>query len=299
MSEPDSVDHRLLAAHDFALVAAEHRNRLPPGIASQIVAGGVLEDSADLMPLLIELRVLESGQIDRLLECLERDLRLGDAPTLSALLVSDSSARRLAEHLSTVQRIRGPGEESAWLRLHDPRVWLHLPRVLRNMKLSGVFGPVARWTVWLSGSWYETLPPEVQPVHLQPGICSVKEWAALERVGAVNRVLARKGWLNREHLEARSPLIDGLLVRGQTRHGLSRMADLVAYASLGASVHPRFDEARVAVEAIESQARERGGAEPGEDDCIVDALEAIEPEAWALARQELERESEVMKESAT
>lgn len=291
VSELATLDHRLLAQHRFALVASERLGQLPAGIEGRRVARGAFRDSAELMPTLIELNRLETARVDELLECAERDRALGNLPVLSALLDSDASVEQAEYHLAATQERRGPSGAKAWLRVHDPRVWLHLPRVLGDVELRAVFGPANAWTVFYGDHWITTHPPFIDHARQRFTPDAAAQWAALERVGAVNRVLGARGWMSRHDLEARGAAIDSMVVRGRSRHGLHRMTDLVAYASLGIGIHPRFDEASVALEAIEEHERERGkdGCEP--DSSIVDALQVISSDQWLRARRELEADA--------
>ncbi len=282
------LDHRLLARHQFALVAAERLNRLPACVKGRRVVRGALADSADLMPTLIELGGLVTEHVDQLLESFEKDNAAGDLPVFSALLESDASVEHLESHLAATQTRLGPRGERAWLRVHDPRVWLHLPRIFSSTELREVFGPMTAWTVFIGGGWITTQAPRDDGGRPGAGLAGAAQWAALERVGAINRVLATQGWSSRDDLDARTPAVDALLVRGRERHGLQRLADLVAYANLGMTVHPRFDESIVALSAIETYEQEclEDGSEA--DSSVVDALLAIATDEWVRARRELD-----------
>ena len=66
------------------------------------------------------------------------------------------------------------------------------------------------------------------------------------------------------------------------------MADLVAFATLGSIVHPRFDESAVALCVIGEHERARRNADVDDGSSVIDALQAISKEQWVLAKRELD-----------
>jgi len=287
-------DHRLLRQYTFALVDASQREQIPAGISSRSLASGALSDSAELLPSLLVLGELNAQQHAALVELLDAQCRAKEPPVTCALLNATCTAKRIQLHLASAQVINGPGTEKAWLRLHDPRVWLQLPRVYQAADLRQVFGPVVTWTICLSGRWIETRPPEIndpkQSIVLRRS--GPPQWAKLQRIGIVNRALARLGLSDHDDVLKHSPALDDLALRGQTRHQLQRTADLVEYVCLGWQISPRFDEHPMALRAIEEYRRtlaeEGDGAEPGASP--IDALVAIPREHWPRMRDDLQTE---------
>lgn len=281
------LDHTLFTAHSHGLVAAEQRGRLPDDVQAIALAQGVLADSANLMPVLVDLRRLSEQQRRQLIEAAELACSEGEGPLMTTLLTADVETQRLAGHLARMHVSNGPAGVCAWLRLHDPRVWVQLPRVLGHQEAHSLLGPIKAWTVYLHGKWMTTRASDATSAQW-PATTSLRaeQWAALSRVGCVNRVLARNGWWDHEDILERSAEIDELVVRAQARHGLRQTEDLVAYACLGLQVHSRFDEHPIALEAIETL---RGEQEANElrDATAMDALSSITHEQWAQVRLDL------------
>jgi hypothetical protein len=105
------------------------------------------------------------------------------------------------------------------------------------------------------------------------------EWAALNRVGAVNRALARLGiWSDCAAVHRESPALDELIQEAQRRHGVHRADDLAAYAWFASVVHCDFDRHPIGMEML---ARADGDAH------LADLLEAVSKEQREAMRQDL------------
>lgn len=282
-----TLDRRMLNRHRFAIVAAESMAELPKGIEGRRIVHKRLSDSAELMPSVVELDRLDVLGRDALLDTIDASEASGQRPVVSALLESPVSVERVVLHLARSQVRAGPGGVHAWMRIHDPRVWLHFFRVLGESDLRALFGPITGWTVWLAGHWITTSPSDGAAHPRERELDSVQQWAALHRVGAVNRVLANRGWSTHDGLSRHASAIDALIVRGSTRHGLERLSDLVDYATLGVAIHPRFDETSVAVQAVAAHRTHAAGGDQA-DASVVDALLAIPADAWARASTEFD-----------
>ena len=80
-----------------------------------------------------------------------------------------------------------------------------------------------------------------------------------------------------------SPAIDALVLRAQRLYGLKRRQDWVEYASLGMTVHPRFDQHEAVVCAVRDAKAQSATAEFD----FIDALSAIDRPTWQRVRREL------------
>lgn len=278
---PEPIDHRLLSSHQYALVATECIDRVPQHIARLPTATGMLADSAALLPVLVHLASLAPTTLGELQQSLEDDLQEGRAPQFCTLLESDAAPKTLATHLGSVQVIANKARERAWLRVHDPRAWLQLTRILNPQQLRRLCGPIVRWTTFLHGHWMTHANDQVAVAR--PLTLDENAWAAVGRIGAVNRVLARLRITTHSEIERFSPAIDALIMRSQRLHALRRMEDLVEYASLGLTVHPCFDEHEDVVRAVRDAKAEAIQAEFN----FIDALSAIDRQTWQRVQREL------------
>ena len=290
---PSELDHSLLQRHRFALVAAEHIERLDSGLPRVRIVPPGMGDSESLMPLLVNLALLDVRQHAMLLDELQRAHASLAQPVFSALLATEADSPRIEAHLAHAQLRSAVNGRRAWLRLHDPRVWAQLPRILRSSELRKLFGPVSAWSICMHGHWIATVPPplEAHSTAASDAQTPASIWAALERVGLINRVLSQCGWLGYEEAVQHSPRVDALLLRGQQRHGLSSLDDLVDYASLGARVHPCFDAHPIAIAAVKAErldAPSSSGSQEADNSYVVHALRAVPREDWERVRAELD-----------
>ncbi|MDW5417071.1 hypothetical protein R6242_10890 [Iodobacter sp. CM08] len=268
-----------LQAHRYALILAEQREMLPADLSFVPLVPKQLAKDVGLMPLALDLWALDEkvrlAMFEQLIELQEQK----KASPIAALLIADCDIKQLSKHLSDIQ-YRRYLQQSGWLRLVDPRVWIQLPRVLGAREVARLFGPVKQWSVCLYGDWVVTRP--LSPVMLEtvetPHLAL--RWPALLRMGIVNRALAHLGWLTFLQAQAQSELLDALVYQGQSKHQLFRTEELVAYACLGIHCGLAFDEHPIALAAI-------AGLDRNEPDAsIVDALNEIPKEQWEIIQRD-------------
>ena len=188
------------------------------------------------------------------------------------------NAEQFVRQVVSVARVVRP-DGSPWpLRLWDPRVLWHLPRVL----------PLDAWTSmqFALGAWY-TLAPSgdielfgksivegqgTSPSELPPPYrFNASTWAALERIGSVNKVLAISGDWDVLPTEAQARRIDQLLQRCNAL-GFDTEQDALAFAACGLTSHERFDEHPQVQAAVHAASREKR--------TFVSALDAFDDEFW-------------------
>ena len=280
---------RLLKEHTHVLVAAEQLEFLPSDIDIVRLAPGVLADSAELMPAFISLRDLSSAQSDALLNLTFEQHEAGDAVSVCTLLQTARSPEEIRFHLGRIQLCKNQKGERAWLRVHDPRVWGQLQRVFDPDTLAWLYGPISKWTICLDGEWITTQPPIAtsgKPAHAFRR-STQQEWQELERIGIVNRALARLGLPGYANLMQHSAALDALASRAQSRHQLSRTSELLDYVCLGWRVHPQFDEHPIAIQAIQDYQASLSDVDAGEDTSVVYAMMDIKADQWDQVRSDL------------
>ena len=236
-------EHRLLREHNYALLDPTGREAIPEDLATlPLLPSDMAEDSEHLLPRLIPLHPLSHDQRGALLDIME-SLKSGVSPPLCALLDSEAESSRLALHLKEVQVLksyRGTAVDKTWLRVHDPRVFIHLHRILPGEDHSGLFGPVSRWTIPFNGEWHSFARSDSGATSPYPR----QRWprARIADIGIINSVLSRLGVAHYRDAMAVSPDIETQIGRARTSHGLDDTEDLVEFASLTLSVARHFDQ---------------------------------------------------------
>jgi hypothetical protein len=236
---PQGELHRLLINHRFALVSASEIDRMPGGSTLHSTAAGALQASDELLPRLVDLTELQPDQRDEFLNACVSSA--DEEPPAVVLLKSDAEPELLAAHLGSMQIARSASAEKAWLRVHDPRVWFQLNRVLSVERMNTLMGPIGLWTFFLGGQWVsqENTGPRMAVSRFDD-----ITWSALERIGVVNRVISRIEPAPKvlEYMLLISQKADQLAERAGRRYQLTRLDDQVEFCLLGLRVHAQFDE---------------------------------------------------------
>lgn len=184
-----------------------------------------LRDSALMLPYLLPLDALDQS----------------DQTACCALLESDQGAHMLAAHLRRQLVMIGPDGLSMLLRLYDARVMAQLRWILTTNQIAALLGPVRCWSFEYRGQ-RETLSREgSQPNrgwHPTP-----VQYVQIERIGLINRVLAKADAASAAAVSADGQAIDVWLRRGLD-HGLARQQDLVTFGLQGLTRHADFDRHR-------------------------------------------------------
>lgn len=207
--------------------------------------------------------------------------QLGDdyrGRSVCAWVASVDNAEQFVRQVVSVARVVRP-DGLAWpLRLWDPRVLWHLPRVL----------PPDAWTAMQSalGAWYTLVPSgevelfgelsaqgeKMPQSELPPPYrFDAATWAALERIGGVNKVLSISADWGVLPTEAQARRIDQLLQRCNA-WGFDSEQDALAFAACGLTSHERFDEHPQVQAALQGASREKR--------TLVSALDAFDDEFW-------------------
>lgn len=142
------------------------------------------------LPRLVDLKALNEGQRVALLDRSADWQRFNKLPLFGALLSSNRDVGVVQGHLCAQMVLNR--ERKYWLRLHDPRVFACLERMLTATQLRCLFGPISTWT------WFESFRAEwrlcrkpTQPQHHEPFRLDTTQWNALKRLPLLNRCLRR------------------------------------------------------------------------------------------------------------
>lgn len=280
-----AVSHRLWLEHEFALIAPQELERIPLGLNLHATAPSVLRGSVHLFPRL--LCFSEVSQKDRaaLQSQDDRDIQSGHPPFFAAFLRCKLQVDQLAAHLGRMQMLRNGAGEKAWLRVHDSRVWLQLLRVMPPQLLAGRLGPISSWTVYWQGQWQTQSRPNVEA---RTGPVDRRTWRAIDRIGAVNRVIARLGRpaRNLQQLHDLSLQIDDLVVRAQEHYRLTELDDIVEFSARGMAVDLNYDRHPDVAKLMQPTPQDDNVA-PSEQRTLADRFALQEESFWHRVRMEL------------
>jgi len=246
-----SLTHRLLNEHEFALVAADAFAELAVPVEAVHTGYGVLKDSASVLPVVVDLKLLAPQDKQKLLEQMLQSEGQTQAdgesctpttPLLATLLRSDVSAVVLARHLGAIQLTQTSSQKKAWLRVHDGRVMTQIDRILSDAQWLGLMGPVTSWTCFAYGYWLSApnLLSDKRPatVALRPDAHTMH---ALERIGVINRTLPLVRCTGWRDVQAWSLTLDSYAKAASDQYGIFKTSELAEYVRLCVQVHPRFD----------------------------------------------------------
>lgn len=275
-----TIDWTWVQQFRYALVDAQRADELPAGMPTRPLCPAVFAPSVHLMPRLLDLRALTDTHWAWMVETLDRCIAQQECPPLAALLHSNCEPDRMAQHLVAIQ-VHRYGDETAWLRVHDPMVLLQLARATDSESMRTLFGPVQTWSLCLMGDWYDAYLATVADTRPRPRRSPTQCWRGLQRIGSVNRALLRRRWLTLPDILLHSEHLDRLVQRAERLHALQRPADLAAFADLGAELAIEFDEHPLLRSAIQTwKAWRQAGGESDTTDSLIDELEQLPSTIW-------------------
>lgn len=228
-------DHRTILAHDFALInALQVEPTARADFGAMPVVPSRFEHQAHLFPVLVELRKLPDDQRVGLLDRMETWRQSRGTPYFSALLTCDDDAATLLRHLIHRIDVRLSDGSRDVLRLHDPRVFRHLPWILRPEQLSALLGNIQRWS-WpgADATWSTMVHGAASPARrLYRFQIDATQWPSVLRIADTNAVLATLQCVAPE-LERNvklAPVIDAQLAEAERDFPGAAPADRRLYA---------------------------------------------------------------------
>ena len=231
-----SATYDLLRQCPYAIVDPLRTETFPVDIASTPLVPLWLRGQASQLPCLVQLGGMAAELTVRLLEILDRETGMQEAPCIAMLIFTDADAGpdALRAHLVDRLTIRHRGRQ-ALLRYYDPRVFLQLTWMLTPGQLGWLLGPIDRVAGWVSGQW------RVFDKLNAAGDSRLADTATLARIGLINDVLAVTDCgPDTAQIIALSRRIERALRRAET-HGLHNEDDRIAFATHAVSVHDEFD----------------------------------------------------------
>lgn len=237
-----------LKSNRYALVGGEYAPDIPESWQAQPIVAKGFEDIEHWMPRLVDLTVLSEATLSGIWAVIEAQHQPNpafDGPWINALIDTDLSSEHLFNHLRRIQ-VWQFRDSPAWMRVHDSRVWLQLPRVVGAGRwLHLLHAKTRRWSVYYDGQWVDTQAPQPLPKPVEPTIlfsASPNEWNHLNLMGHVNHLLAVMGWTALADMRLHSAHLQALLLQAQERWGLHTLDDLTIYARLGATLRLEFEQ---------------------------------------------------------
>ncbi|WP_313495124.1 DUF4123 domain-containing protein [Stenotrophomonas sp.] len=185
------MGHREFLACDYALLNPMQLEKAQwADLPSVELKPAGLNMPAGILPRLVDLKALNEDQRIALLARSADWQRLNKQPMFGALLSTQRDAGTVQKHLCTQMVLKR--DRKYWLRLHDPRVFASLERVLADTQLRRLFGPIDVWT-WFEpfrAEWRYCRKPD-RPRHTEPFQLNSEQWNALKRSPLLNRCLRK------------------------------------------------------------------------------------------------------------
>ena len=279
----------LLSRYRFALVDPSQRSVLGDGLTDSLAPSCLPKASEHLLPGLLWLGGLTQPMRGLILDEFDAAANRGDGPLFCALLDGDVDPEGLGRHLAKAQILdsddRSGHRRRQWLRLHDPRVFVQILRILAPENWLSLFGPIDRWSVCLNDQWIEYH----KPVQADSAPLGRNRWPRprIADIGILNRTLRRLGIRDHEAILKRSGDIEAQIARARDTYALTAVEDLVEFAARALSVGRQFDM-HPAVQALIRDPRD------GEDTRLPDRLARIDSSVW----RSIEKESLPLKDRA-
>jgi len=192
-------------------------------------------------------------------------------------------ARHCARAWVRAAKLRRPNGEAGYLRVWDPRVAAHLPRVL-NADHARALQPAAHGWYWLDiegrirldGLGELSTGPEPAPSAV-PAV-TLTEWDALRRIASINTLQGVAQTLGVPLPERSWAELDRALLRCH-RLGFETDQDALVFGTAWLTVHPAFDSHPEVADALRKARSTGQGAAAG--------LAAFDDAAWARIGQTL------------
>jgi hypothetical protein len=255
-------DPRWFITHPYLFIDASWRDELPIQWPTRVIAPTFLGEDTDRCPVLLDVRELETGARDELMDRLAQQVQARDDALASLMIRCDAPAASLIRHLAARLVIEIPGQPGPkQLRYFDPGTCLQLPRLLGERGMAWLMGPIHSMMMPWAGHWVALTKPvpasvvEMPSEHAEsrvPASALGHEPAfrlrgddiqALLRLGPVNRVAMQlEPPSDPVQWEQRCAEIDRHVRRAIDRYHITQQADLVAFATHAVTHHPAFDD---------------------------------------------------------
>lgn len=250
------LDHRLFLEQDYAIVnPMQVDGSVLEAIPSIVVGERRFACERDQLPRLVVLGDLTREDRFALLDTADALLADSGVPLFSALVRSDESARTFAALAGDNLLLRHPLRGAFYFRFFDPRVFVHLARLLSAAQLSRIVAPARSW-LWFDPwavRWREFVASVCgAEADAGPSALDDRQWDALSRIEVVNRALLQ--WQSEARGEPTPSVveaIDASVREAVDGLGLTETDDLVAYALNERRHGSGFHDTRAAREALE------------------------------------------------
>ncbi len=209
--------------------------------------------------MLARLRLAELPTLDDSLEIASRQCTQAGDPIRSIggwLFSRDVPAQKMARHLEQAIVVRVDNAPDVLLRLWDPRVLPHLPRILTPEQLAAAFGRIECWA-WMdrSGQLQVLQRPSAASIARLPLRLSAEQDSAIDRIELINALLKTLGGLGHTVDPSRDRELDEVVLLAQ-RKGHTKEPDMLSFGLHALLISRTFDllpEVRHAIQAAQAQ----------------------------------------------
>lgn len=203
----------------------------------QSLAPATYSRLASQFPCVLPLNALSQGERDSLFADVENREAAAESPIFCLLIESTQTPGAVIRHLSRMMFARSPVDQKPYqLRFYDAYTLMQLSWILDPSQQRTLLGPSTAWICPLEQWW--CLRPS-KSTMTPPGLrLSAGQWQQLQRVGTINRALARQGAAP-DQLSVLGMQIDPWLAMAGSV-GLTDEEDVIAFAMQGMTCHPEF-----------------------------------------------------------
>ena len=229
---------KVLANYSYAIVDRVAVHDLPQDLELIGLIPPALEESAALMPALLDLKALTSEQRHLCGERLDYEAVRKQPLMFSAFLQTDASRYELASHLERALILDRGQNGRSYFRFFDPRVFIQLEWLWDGRQWDELLGPIGHWTYGLDGH-RRTVERDAM-IKCGASTSDIDPIITVAWLDAINEAIALAAPESLAARQRSGQLAATLLVVAQRRFGLRQGQDVAMFIAHGLTIHPRF-----------------------------------------------------------
>jgi hypothetical protein len=229
---------KALAECSYAIVDRVAVHDLPEDLQLIGLIPPALEDSAALMPALLDLKTLNDEQRQLYGERLGHETLRKQPLLFSAFLHTEANRYELTSHLEKALILDRGTNGRSYFRFFDPRVFIQLEWLWDGRQWGELLGPIDRWSYGLDGHWGTAQRDAL--IKSGAPTSDINPMITVAWLDAINEAIALAAPESLDARQTSGKLAADLLVVAQRRFGLRQGQDIALFLAHGLRIHPRF-----------------------------------------------------------